>query len=225
MNERIPWDIYVDERRVPGDSALGFLAVPNTASFAHKLFRCRQNVPVQGRVETRELHWQNLHRGVLPVALKWVECVHQHKGARFSVLDWPREQSKEAVVLRFLGRFCRRLRLVPPFNIVVFLDHDSGHAKSRIQNTIRESGQVSRCYHLDGARNDCLQCCDLLLGAMSMLRVSPDVRAESPELVKSAQRGVKLTNSAVKRLLAGHVGGYLEAIPKSLFDFRGVSSE
>ncbi len=40
-----PWDIYVDERKVPGDSAIGFLIVPNTSSFSHKLFRCSHHPP------------------------------------------------------------------------------------------------------------------------------------------------------------------------------------
>ena len=42
-----PWDIYADERKVCGDYAIGFLIVPNTASFLHKLYLLCNVPPMQ----------------------------------------------------------------------------------------------------------------------------------------------------------------------------------
>lgn len=217
-----PWDIYVDERKVPGKQSLGFLLVPNTASFMHKLFRCRQHAPGsdRGRMETREIHWNNIHRGVLPVALHWIERVFQHRGAKFYLLNWPKTQTKEYVVIDFVRRFAEARKLHPPFNIVVFLDFDSSHARAKIQNTIREAAAIRRCYHLASEKNDCIQCADLLLGATALLGDDPTVRLEQPELEQRWLSGEKLRNSETKRYLAGYLGTLIDNDAKCVYDLR-----
>ena len=220
-----PWDIYIDERKVPGDSALGFLVVPNTASFSQKLFRCRhmRNVSGQARIETREIHWSNIHRGVIDVCERWIDRLYQHKGAKFYVLDWDRTETKEQVILRFLARFTRNKRLEPPFDVVVFLDYDSSHARAKIQNVIRESGRISRCYHLDSSKNDCIQCCDLLLGACTLLRDDPTIRFSYSELEQRKLSGDKLKNSEVRRYLCGILAKTMDSRERCVYDLRKSS--
>jgi hypothetical protein len=199
----IPWDIYVDDRKAVDDSALGFLEVPNTASFLQKLRRCRQKPPDNfGRTYiSREVHCNTPHLDSLLVVIGWIDCLFQHRCGRFFCVPWPLGQSKEFIVLKHLSRFCRRKRLNAPYNVVVFLDFDSDHAKARIQNTIQESGKIARCYHLNSLNNDCLQCADLLLGATSLLHNDPSVRADYQKLMDN----FKLPGSQVKRLISGHL--------------------
>ncbi len=218
----IPWDVYVDDRKVKDDYALGLLVIPNTASFLHKLYTCRQKpADHDGRTSvSREIHWNRPHLDSLQVALKWIDCLFQHRGARFFRFAWPGDQTKEFVVLRFLSRFCRHKRLTAPFNVVTFLDFDSDHAKARIQNTIRDSGQIARCYHLDSLNNDCLQCCDLLLGASSLLYDDPAVRMNFVDLMKRAEIGDRLKDSEVKRLIAGYLAAKIDADGTGVYDSR-----
>jgi len=223
-NHNIPWDIYVDERKVKGSSALGFLAIPNTASFAHKLFYGRRQ-PVDGAgrtIETREIHWSNLHRGVMRVCENWIDTVFQHRHAKFYVLPWPRTESKEFVTLQLLKKFCMRRRLEPPFNVVVIFDYDSSHAKARIQNTIRTAGQIARCYHLDSSKNDCIQCCDLLLGTTWMLKSDPTLAMQFPELKQRREDGDKLKNSEVRRYLSGLLGEKIAVNNRTVYDFTRI---
>ena len=81
---RTPWDIYVDERKISGTHCLGFLAVPNTASFTHKLFRCRHvRIGINKVFISREIHWSEFHRGVIRPAMNWIDCFAAHRGAFF----------------------------------------------------------------------------------------------------------------------------------------------
>lgn len=204
MPKQPPWDIYVDERKVPRDHWLGFLIVPNTASFMHKLHRCRENSPGQpGRFEARELHWHRLHRTVLALAEHWFDRLFQHQGAAFRIMRLHPGVRKDVVVVDFLRRFCRAKRLHAPFDVVVFLDFESSHAPARIQNAIREAAQVSRCYHVDSAKNDCIQLTDLLLGATLKVRNDPTVALALPGLRERRARGERLSDSECKQYLAG----------------------
>lgn len=217
-----PWDIYVDERKVKGDSALGFLAVPNTPSLEHKLYRCRNVTRKSGTTEFegREIHWNNMHRGVVAVAREWLYRLFQHKGTRFSLYEWPKSETKELVILRFLRKFCKRFKHDPPFNVVVLLDHDTAHAPSKIQNQIRETGQIARCYHLDSSRNNCLQLCDLLLGVTVTLQDDPTASFDRLELQRKWNEGEKLTNSQVKRLLAAELAAHLDGYGKKVHNYQ-----
>jgi hypothetical protein len=125
------------------------------------------------------------------------------------------------VVLRHLVRFCRRKRLDPPYNIVVFLDFDSDHAKARIQNTIRESGQIARCYHLDSLNNDCLQCADLLLGAFSLMTNDATVRSDYQSLFSRFSARDRLRDAEVKRLIAGHLASKIDMDGTKIYDGLG----
>jgi Protein of unknown function (DUF3800) len=216
----IPWDIYVDDRKVTDDFALGFLEIPNTASFLQKLHRSRQR-PVNHTGSTfvsREIHWNRPHLDSTQVAMNWIDCVFQHRCARFFRVPWPPGETKEYIVLRHLSRFARRKRLRSPFNVVVFLDFDSDHAKARLQNTIRISGQVSRCYHLDSLNNDCLQCADLLLGATSYLHDDPSVRGDYVSLLDRFKKSEKLKGAATKRLIAGHLASKIDVDGTKVYD-------
>ena len=102
------------------------------------------------------------------------------------------------VILRFLSRFCRLKKLSRPYNVVVFLDFDCDHAKAQIQNNVREVGNIARCYHLDSTNNDCLQCCDLLLGATATLGNNPIIRMEYEALKAKRLDAQKLSGSEVK---------------------------
>lgn len=217
--DSVPWDIYVDERKTPGDAALGFLEVPNTASFMHKLYRCRQHPPsADGRTtESREVHFHRLHRGVIRVAFAWIDAVFRHNGAVFTMMPWPASVSKQDIVLRFLETFVTRRRLHRPSNVVVFLDHDTSHARAKIQNFIREHAGIVRCYHLDGAKNDCLQCCDLLLGCLALLRRNAGVIADFAELDQNWRLGNKLPDSACKRLAAGYLARKMAESPNKVY--------
>lgn len=218
----IPWDIYVDDRKVKDDFALGLLEIPNTASFLQKLHRCRHRAAdaAGSTYVSREIHWNRPHLDSLRVTLNWIDCVFQHRCARFFRLQWPPGQTKEIVVLRHLVRFCKRKRLTPPYNIVVFLDFDSDHAKARLQNTIRESGQISRCFHLDSLNNDCLQCADLLLGATSLLHDDPSVRADYPILLNKASSHDRMKDSEIKRLISGHLASKIDVDGTRIYDVR-----
>jgi hypothetical protein len=219
---RTPWDIYVDDRKVTGDYCLGFLVVPNTASFLQKLHRCRQ-CPARGDGATRvarEIHWNTPHLDTLDTEFKWLDCIFGHRGAKFFVLSWRADESKAATVLRFLRRFCRQKRLSLPYNVVVFLDFDSDHAKAKIQNTIRDAADIARCYHLDSKNNDCLQCCDLLLGATATLGNNPTLRLEFQGLFDRWKAAEALRDSEVKRLLAGYLGTLIDRNGTIVYDLR-----
>lgn len=217
-----PWDIYVDEIK-QGGYCLGFLEVPNTPSFEQKLFRCRQikTGPKRGYVVRQEIHWTRLNRDVLPIAAQWVDCVFQHRGAQFRVLNWPKNSPKELVLLSYLAKFARRKSLAAlPRNVVMFLDFDSDHAKMKIQNVIRDVGQITRCYHVDSGRNDCVQCCDLLLGAANRIRVDPTVAMGFRTLQERLDNGENLTQSECKRYLAGYLSSKLDNDESSVHDLR-----
>jgi hypothetical protein len=212
-----PWDIYVDERKVTGDYALGFLIVPNTASFLHKLHRCRH------RAESfigREVHWNKPHLDCLDIAIAWIDCVFHHRGAKFFLHSWPADQTKEFAIVQFLNRFCKLKRLSPPYNVVVFLDFDSDHAKARIQNNVREVANIARCYHLDSANNDCLQCYDLLLGATATLGNNPLLRMKYTELKARRDSDERLKDSEVKQFIAGYLASRIDADGTCVYDRR-----
>jgi hypothetical protein len=213
----IPWDVYVDDRKLINDYALGFLEVANTAPFLHKLTQCRQRAHIFMR---REIHWNRPHLDSLDVSLSWIDCVFQHRCVRFVRIPWPAGQTKEFVVLRQLDRFCRRKRLSAPYNVVVFLDFDSDHAKARIQNTVRETGNIARCYHLDSLNNDCLQCADLLLGCTSLLHDDSTVIQQYQSLLQKHMDRTKLKDSEIKRLLAGHLAAKIDVDGTKIFDPR-----
>jgi hypothetical protein len=221
-NNDIPWDIYVDERKVSGDYALGFLIVPNTASFFHKLHRCRHQTDAAGagKMVTREIHWNTPHLDCLAVAFKWIDRVFQHRGARFFLQTWPPGETKELAVLRFLSRFCRVKGLSRPFNVVMFLDFDSDHARAKIQNHVREVGNIARCYHLDSKNNDCLQCCDLMLGAAATVGNNPTVRLEYQALLSRWENAEKLKDSEVKKVLAGYLASRIDSDGTCVYDRR-----
>jgi hypothetical protein len=225
-SDQTPWDIYVDERKVVFDYAVGFLVVPNTASFLHKLYRSRQRpADAHGRTRvTREIHWNRPHLDSLQVALNWIDCVFQHNGAKFFCHGWPAGETKELVILRFLAEFAKTKGLTNPYNVVVFLDFDSDHAKTRIQNTIRESGRIARCYHLDSTNNDCIQCCDLLLGATCLVTSDPTVRLDYSGLKATFDAGEKLRDSQIKRLIAGYLASKIDADGTAVYDLRITSS-
>ena len=210
---RTPWDVYVDECLEPDRRSLGLLAVPNTASFNHKLHRCRETVSAQKSLSfiTYEIHWKQPHGESTEIALEWLRCFDKHLGAKFHRVPWPIDESKDVVVLRWLARFCEAKRLSAPYNVVVFLDFSSDHAKLRIQNNVREIGRVARCYHLDSARNDCIQLTDLLLGAACRLAVDgAAVRAAYPKLFDRRRDGERLRGSETKVLIAGQLASLLD---------------
>lgn len=214
-----PWDIYIDERKVPNSHALGFLEVPNTASFQHKLFRCRESpMGRAGSVETREIHWQRLHRGVLPVAMHWIDRVFQHRGVAFRRVPWPTTATKQLIILNYLRLFAERKQLQPVHDVVVFLDYDTDHARSKIQNQIRELGQVRRCYHVDSRRNDCIQCADLLLGAVSYLKDNPSTPLVSTSLLDRYLAGDQLRDSECKQVLAADLAQRMESNQNCVYD-------
>lgn len=217
-----PWDIYVDERKIAGDYSLGFLVVPNTASFLHKLHLCRnQAAGIRGKkFNCREIHWNRPHLDSLRIATSWIDCVFQHRGTKFFLESWPSGQTKEFVVLRFLSRFCRLKHLSPPYNVVVFLDFDSNHAKARIQNNVRQVGDIARCYHLDSVNNDCLQCCDLLLGSLASLGNNPTLRLNYQTLKDRFEGGNKLRDSEAKQYLSGHLASHIDVDGMSVYDRR-----
>jgi len=217
----VPWDIYIDERKAPAWS-LGFLVVPNTASFMHKLYRGRHVPNAQGQAEFRgrELHWNEPRGDLIDVGEAWINTVFQHRYAKFYLCAWPRGEAKELVVLRFLADFCRSRKLVKPFNVVAILAFDSEHAKVRIQNTIRQTGGILRCYHLDSRNNDCLQCCDLMIGATTLLNDDPTVCLGLDQLLRQRQAGQRLTDAQIKRYWAGHLGKMIDRAPPNVYDLR-----
>ncbi|MCE9592084.1 MAG: hypothetical protein K8S99_16380 [Planctomycetes bacterium] len=219
----VPWDIYVDDRKVKSDFALGFLAVPNSPSFTHKLWLCRfAPTLITGAKEFRphEVKWNRPRLDMLPVTEQWIYRVFQHTGVRFYRRPWLPGQTKEFVVLDFLSRFCRVKRLKAPFNVVTFLDFDNEHAAANIQNSIRRTGNIARCYHLDSLNNDCLQCADLLLGATSLLWDDPKIRHDYAELRLQHIDNKKLTDSNTKRYLAGFLASHIDADKKRVYDLR-----
>lgn len=213
-----PWDIYVDER-TDRHRALGFLAVPNSASFMHKLFKARhvRNEKGETTIRNREIHWNEPRGDTIPVVQAWLKRVFQHHRVKFYLKHWPREETKEKVILDFLADFCRWRGLQKPYNIVVFLDFHSSHAKKYIQNTIRETGQILRCYHLDSRNNDCLQCCDLLLNAMLHLRDDPTARWRHDRLLAKFNAGEKLADQQIKQLHAGELAQLIDSAPRNVY--------
>jgi len=112
---------------------------------------------------------------------------------------------KEFVILQFIQHFTQQLRVPgPPYNVVTIMDYDSSHAKDFVQNTIRKTGQIARCYHLSSSKNDCIQCCDLLLGVSRYSERYPLSGFNYPELKDRYESGEKLKNSEVRKLLAGY---------------------
>lgn len=217
-----PWDVYIDECKLDDHHTIGFLLVPNTASFAHKLFLCRHRPPDSSgrRRETRELHWAEFHRNLIWTAKKWYDTVFQHRGVKFYLVEWPKDEAKEVVILRFLARMCRTKKLSPPYNVAAILDYDSGHARARIQNSIREAGQIARCYHLDSQKNDCIQCCDMLLGATVRLAIDETIRGDYDALDDRWKQGNRLKASEAKRYIAGYLAKLIDSDEKCVYDTR-----
>lgn len=125
-----------------------------------------------------------------------------------------------------LRSFTRKRQLEPPYNIVVIFDYDSTHARDYLQNVIRTSGQIARCYHLDSSKNDCLQCCDLFLGATWRLKNDPSIHMSYPALKEkfdhwreTTDPDCRLTNSETKRLVAGFLADIMAIGNKTVYDF------
>lgn len=217
--DQTPWDIYVDEQKSASGNTLGFLVVPNTASFLHKLHRCRQLRTASGgsRFVWAEMHWNEPSLLTLEIAKSWIDVLFTHHGAKLLFYDWPTSDSKELIILKFLSRFCRIKRLSAPYNVVVFLDFDSDHAKHRIQDNVREVGRIARCYHLHSDNNDCLQCCDLLMGAFSYLRANLDIPLTHPDLLQKRERGERISDAQTKRLIAGHLALWMDKKGKKVY--------
>ena len=172
----------------------------------------------------REIKWTKLTLGAIDIAKNWIDCVERHNGARFYLQNWPANETKESVVLRFVASLARAKRLVAPLNMVVFLDYDSWHARERTQNAIREIGQIARCYHVDSARNDCIQACDLLLGALCTLKANPLVRSEHAALGAKLRDSGKLTGSESRRFIAGYLAQSIDAGTDSIRDLTSDHS-
>lgn len=166
----------------------------------------------------REIKWTKLTRDAIDIAKNWIDCVERHNGAKFYLQNWPTNETKESVVLRFIASFARAKHLAAPLNIVVFLDYDSWHARERTQNAIREIGHIARCYHVDSARNDCIQVCDLLLGGLCTLKSNPLVRSEHAALGARLHSSGKLTGSETRRFVAGYLAQSLDAGTDSIKD-------
>ncbi len=217
---RVPWDVYVDECKARGGRALGFLVVPNSPSFMHKLYRSRfVELPGGGRILRRqEIHWNRPRGDTLPVAREWIRRVFQHRGARFFRKSWPGGWEKQAVIVDFLARFCETKRLKPPYNVVLFLDFDDQHAAGNIQNAIRTVANIARCYHLDSRNNDLLQCCDLMLGATGLLNRDPSVTVDFDGLDRCLTEGHRLPDSGIKRYLAGFLGKNIDRDPNCVYN-------
>ena len=188
----------------------------------HKLYRCRHVTDRMGNnvIRSHEIHWQKPRMDTLPVAVHWIDRVFQHKGVKFYRVPWQRGQPKEWVVIDFVNRLCRNKRLISPYNVVVFLDFDDQHASVDIQNRIRETADIARCYHLDSRNNDCLQCADLLLGATSFLNTDPTVRFDYDDLATRLSLGKSLRDSQVKRYLAGYLATQIDVDAKCVYDLR-----
>lgn len=210
-----PWDIYVDERKVKGDKALGFLVVPNTASFLRKLNRSRN---INGLHMAYEMHWTKPRADMREVATNWIHWLFQHRGAKFYAQEWPMGTTKEMVILKFLDRFVRRKKLTSPYNVVTFLDYDDDHSRSDIQNLIKETANIARCYHLDSRNNDCIQCCDLLLNLAVRLRDSPTDHLQMPALCTKIDEKRRLTNSELKSYLAGFLASKIDDDAKCFYN-------
>jgi hypothetical protein len=115
-------------------------------------------------------------------------------------------------ILQFIEYFTGQFNVPgPPFNIVVIMDYDSSHAKAFIQNTIRRTGQIARCYHLASSKNDCIQCCDLLLGVSRFSENNPMCALNYPTLKDRYENGDKLKNSETRQLLAGYYAQMVDA--------------
>ncbi|MBB6428467.1 DUF3800 domain-containing protein [Algisphaera agarilytica] len=210
-----PWDIYIDERKVKGDRALGFLVVPNTASFLHKLHLCRN---IAGAFRPHEVHWSNIRGDCRELAEKWIYRTFQHRGTKFFVERWEDSRTKEYEILSFLDEFVRNKQLSKPYDVVAFLDFDNEHSRSDIQNSIQRTSGIRRCYHLDSRNNDCLQCCDLLLNATIRLRDDPFARQKYPELESQVKSGKRLKSTENKTYLAGYLAQHLDADGSCVYD-------
>jgi len=223
----IPWDIYIDERKVHLDYALGILVVPNTPSFMHKLWRYRYISDGVGghKHENHEIHWHDPRRDTLPVVEKWIYTVFQHRGVRFYRVPIAPRQSKMVAVLNFITKFCEKRGLVEPFNVVAFLDFDNEHANCDLQNHVRQITGIARCYHLDSRNNDCIQCCDLLLGATSLLWSDPTIVLEYPSLKDVVIKHNRLSDGKIKRYIAGFLACHIDANGRRVYDLRKRSGK
>ncbi|MBL4699906.1 MAG: hypothetical protein JKX85_01485 [Phycisphaeraceae bacterium] len=211
--KKTPWDIYVDEIKNP-HYKLGFLVVPNSASFMHRLWKLRIS---NGRTCSREIHWNKPSMDTLGVALKWVDEFFRFNGAKFYLLDWKQHQTKASVVIKFLDKLTESKKTIPPHNMVVFLDFDCEHSKVNIQNSVRETADIARCYHLDSLNNDCLQCCDLLLNSTLKQVIDPTVRFDLEGLQAKYDSRQRLKDSEVKRYLAGYVAKQIDSVGKKVY--------
>lgn len=106
---------------------------------------------------------------------------------------------------------------VPRYNIVVVMDFDTTHASKYVQNVVRRTGQIARCYHFDSHRNDLLQCVDLLLGAFVYLMQNPMCVLNFSDLQAARKSGQRLGNSDIRKLLAGHLGNLMESKGESVY--------
>jgi hypothetical protein len=78
---------------------------------------------------------------------------------------------------------------------------------------------------LDSLNNDCLQCCDLLLGASSLVHDDPTVRLRFQEFLRRHQAGEKLRDSEVKQLIAGYLARKVDGDATKVYDPRVIRAD
>ena len=192
------YDIFIDEEKANG--YIGFLVTRNTPALQQILFNVREsNQNYRG-----ELKFVGLTINSIRVALSWLNIFFSNNfNVAFYYRKWDGSLShKRNIIIKTIHQMKKVLHAGK--NIVVFMDEDSNHKNLNIQNQIKKSANIIRCYHADSKTFDMLQLCDLLLQCAIKHDKWKWNRHEYIRMYGKLFGGSKLVKSRLKKLLIFH---------------------
>lgn len=162
MLKKEKFDIYIDEDKLNG--VLWFLIIKNTPYFQQILYNKRQKFNTY-----YEIHFKELNNNSIKISKSWINLFLNFEKiydiekwfCLFEKRKWNKKiNDKEKVIKCFLKDFIEKNNTK---NIVLFLDFDTEHKKTNLENILEKWLKICRVFHLDSKSTDLLQLVDLLL--------------------------------------------------------------
>lgn len=191
------YDVFIDEEKNKG--YIGFLFTRNTPALQQLLYNVRE----YNQNYQREIKFVNLNNNSIRLALSWLNIFFSNSyNAFFLYKKWDGSLSnKKNLIIKVLKSFKVKTR---KSNLVAFMDFDNNHKNLNLQNQIKSSAKITRCYHIDSKCFDMLQLCDVLLQcSIKMESISLD-KGKYMNFIRRVNRGNNIEKSNLKKLIVFH---------------------
>lgn len=155
-------DIYIDEDKVNG--YLGFLVVKNTPYIQQMLYNKRLKFNIY-----YELHFKSVNNMAIDLYKSWINLFFnfhkiyelEDKFCYFYASTWDSKlNNKKEIIVKMIEDISKDFTTK---DVVIFMDFDTEHKNTNLENTLYKEIKVRRVYHLNSKATDLLQLVDLLL--------------------------------------------------------------